>query len=43
MPYTMLIGLVSAIYLFAVVPVPQSEGMRSLGFMGSIRESLGSA
>jgi len=43
MPYTMLIGLVSAIYLFAVVPVPQSEGMRSLGFIGSIRESLGSA
>ncbi len=43
MPYTMLIGFVAVIYLFTVVPVPQSEGMRSLGFMGSIRKSLGSA
>lgn len=43
MPYTMTMGLMAAVYLFAVVPVPQSEGMRSLGFVGSIRESLGSA
>ena len=43
MPYTMTMGLMAAVYLFAVVPVPQSEGMRSMGFVGSIRESLGGA
>lgn len=43
MPYTMVLGVLAAVYLFAVVPSPQSEGMRSLGFMGSIKESLGSA
>ena len=43
MPYTMLMGLTVTVYLFAVVPAPRSEGMRSMGFWGSIRESLGSA
>jgi len=42
-PYTMLLGLAVVVYLYVVVPVPQSEGMRHLGFVGSIKESLGSA
>ncbi|RJQ83936.1 MAG: MFS transporter [Desulfobacteraceae bacterium] len=42
-PLTMVMGLMAVVYLFAVVPAPQSEGMRSLGFIGSIRESLGDA
>ncbi len=43
MPYTMAFGLLVAIYLYRVVPTPESEGMRRLGFFGSIRESLGEA
>jgi len=43
MPYTMAFGLLAAVYLHRVVPVPESEGMRRLGFFGSIRESLGKA
>lgn len=43
LPFTMAFGLCSAIYLFFIVPVPQSEGMRSMGFIGSIKESLGAA
>ena len=40
-PFTMLIGLLACIYLFTVVPAPQSEGLRRLGFLKSIQESLG--
>lgn len=40
-PFTMLIGLLACIYLFTAVPVPQSEGLRRLGFFKSIQESLG--
>jgi FSR family fosmidomycin resistance protein-like MFS transporter len=43
LPFTMAFGLASAVYLYASVPVPQSEGFQSRGFIGSIRESLGSA
>jgi len=43
LPFTMVFGLLVAFYLYRVVPVPQSEGMRHLGFLGSIRESLGKA
>jgi MFS transporter, FSR family, fosmidomycin resistance protein len=43
LPFTMAFGLMSAFYLYVVVPPPQSEGFRHLGFIGSIRESLGSA
>jgi MFS transporter, FSR family, fosmidomycin resistance protein len=40
-PFTMLIGLLACIYLFTAVPAPQSEGLRRLGFLQSIQESLG--
>jgi len=43
LPLTMAFGLLVALYLYRVVPAPQSEGMRALGFLGSIRESLGKA
>jgi FSR family fosmidomycin resistance protein-like MFS transporter len=43
LPLTMVLGLTAAGYLFVVVPVPQSEGMGTLGFLRSIRESLGPA
>ncbi|MBN2062404.1 MAG: MFS transporter [Deltaproteobacteria bacterium] len=42
MPFTTAFGLLVAWYLYRVVPVPQSEGLRRLGFLGSIKESLGS-
>ncbi len=41
MPYTMVLGLLVALYLYFVVPEPQSEGMRQLGFVGALRDSLG--
>ena len=41
MPVTMLIGIVPLVYLYRVLPVPVSEGMRYSGFMGSMRETLG--
>jgi FSR family fosmidomycin resistance protein-like MFS transporter len=41
MPLTMLIGICALIYLFYTVPVPESEGFKYLGFIGSIRETLG--
>ncbi len=43
MPLTMVLGLMAIGYLFVVVPAPQSEGMGALGFLGSIKESLGPA
>ncbi len=43
LPLTMIFGLCTAAYLFFVVPSPQSEGLRSLGFFGSLKESLGQA
>lgn len=43
LPLTMVLGLMSVAYLFVAVPAPQSEGLGSLGFLGSIRESLGDA
>lgn len=43
LPLTMVFGLLVALYLYRVVPAPRSEGMRNLGFLGSIRESLGGA
>jgi FSR family fosmidomycin resistance protein-like MFS transporter len=41
MPLTMLIGFCALIYLFYTVPVPESEGFKYLGFIGSIKETLG--
>jgi FSR family fosmidomycin resistance protein-like MFS transporter len=41
MPATMLIGFSAFIFLYQSLPVPQSEGLNHLGFIGSIRNSLG--
>jgi FSR family fosmidomycin resistance protein-like MFS transporter len=41
LPFTMILGLMAAWYLYLTVPVPQSEGLRKLGFWGSLKESLG--
>jgi FSR family fosmidomycin resistance protein-like MFS transporter len=41
MPATMLIGLSAFIFLYLSLPAPQSEGLNHLGFIGSIRISLG--
>jgi FSR family fosmidomycin resistance protein-like MFS transporter len=41
MPWTMLIGVIPFVYLYLVLPVPVSEGMRYSGFIGSLRETLG--
>lgn len=42
-PYTMTFGLIVAGYIYFTVPSPQSEGARTLGFFGSIKENLGGA
>jgi MFS transporter, FSR family, fosmidomycin resistance protein len=42
LPLTIIFGLGVVWYLYLIVPVPQSEGLRRLGFLGSVRESLGS-
>lgn len=43
LPFTMAFGLAVAAYVYVVVPSPPSEGLRHLGFIGSMRESLGAA
>ena len=43
MPWTMIAGLLVLIYLYRVIPRPQSEGMRRNGFIGALKESLGAA
>ncbi len=43
MPATMIGGLLVLVYLLKVIPKPQSEGMKRSGFLGAIKESLGSA
>lgn len=43
LPFTMIFGFVVAAYIYMAVPSPPSEGLRNLGFIGSIRESLGAA
>ena len=42
-PYTMVFGLMAAVYVYTAVPAPQSEGMRKFGFIGTIKENLGTA
>lgn len=42
-PATMAMGLAVSAYLWFAVPVPRSEGLRHLGFIGSLRETLGHA
>lgn len=41
MPFTMIAGLLLLVYLFRVIPQPQSEGMKRTGFFGALKESLG--
>jgi FSR family fosmidomycin resistance protein-like MFS transporter len=41
MPATMVIGLMVMIYLWVVVPSPQSEGMASLGLVGTLKRQFG--
>jgi FSR family fosmidomycin resistance protein-like MFS transporter len=43
MPLTMIAGLLVLIYLLRVIPKPQSEGLKRNGFLGALKESLGSA
>lgn len=43
MPATMLAGLLVLLYLLKVIPKPQSEGLKRYGFLGALKESLGSA
>ncbi|MBN2059588.1 MAG: MFS transporter [Deltaproteobacteria bacterium] len=42
LPFTVVFGLLVSWYLYRNVPVPQGEGLRGLGFLGSIKYSLGS-
>jgi len=42
-PYVMGFGLLVVVYLMSVLPSPPSEGLRHLGFVGAIKESLGEA
>jgi len=42
MPFTMIGGLLVLVFLLTVIPKPQSEGMRRFGFLGTLKESLGS-
>lgn len=41
LPITIIFGALVVLYLYVIVPVPQSEGLHRLGFVGSIRESMG--
>ena len=40
-PYTMIFGLAAMAFLFKVIPLPQGEGLKSLGFTGSLSAVLG--
>jgi FSR family fosmidomycin resistance protein-like MFS transporter len=40
-PYTMIFGLAAMALLFKVIPLPQGEGLKSLGFAGSLSAVLG--
>jgi len=40
-PVTMMLGLVVIIFLYRVIPVPREEGLKKLGFIGSIKETIG--
>jgi FSR family fosmidomycin resistance protein-like MFS transporter len=42
-PYTMSIGLVVMALFFRIIPLPQGEGLKNLGFIGSLRQVLGTA
>ena len=40
-PYTMVLGLAVMALLFRIIPLPQGEGLENLGFVGSLRQVLG--
>ena len=40
-PVAIVIGIVVMVYPFKVVPCPEEEGLKDLGFMGSMKEVLG--
>jgi FSR family fosmidomycin resistance protein-like MFS transporter len=40
-PFTMIFGLMVLALLLKITPPPQVEGLRNLGFIGSIRETFG--
>ena len=40
-PYTMIFGLTAMVLLFKIIPLPQGEGLKSLGFAGSLSAVLG--
>jgi len=40
-PMTMVFGLVLMAFLYKIVPLPTTEGLANLGFMGSIKEAFG--
>ncbi len=40
-PYTMIFGLAVMLLLFRIIPPPQGEGLKDLGFIRSIKEILG--
>jgi FSR family fosmidomycin resistance protein-like MFS transporter len=40
-PFALLIGLVAMVYPFKMLPCPEEEGLKDLGFMGSMKEVLG--
>jgi len=41
MPFTLILGLVAFIFCLKYLPIPVSENLSHLGFIGSIKESLG--
>ncbi len=41
MPVTMVIGFMMLIYLYRTVPMPESEGMRHNGLIGTLKENFG--
>ncbi|MEW6670304.1 MAG: MFS transporter [Thermodesulfobacteriota bacterium] len=43
LPGVMAFGLAVLVYLYMAVPQPQSEGLKNLGFFGTLRETLGPA
>jgi len=40
-PFTMIFGLAVMVALFRIVPLPQGEGLKNVGFIGSVKEVLG--
>lgn len=40
-PYTMIFGLAVMVLLFRIIPHPQGERLKSLGFVGSLRAVMG--